>query len=108
MQFYLENLEYLSLIEVLYFNLDENGFEKLIELLIKHMSICSNSTKYTIFNAVMKIVVVNQEARSLAIPLFEQYLESWDPELQQRAVENIMLCKLNHECMEVPNISSIR
>ncbi len=72
------------------------------------MSICSNVTKYSIFNCMMKYVAYNQELRIYAIPLYEQYLESWDPELQQRAVENLIFCKLNSESSDIPNISEIR
>ncbi len=42
-----------------------------------------------------------------AIPVFEQYLESWDPELQQRAIEYMMISKLDGEDSNIPNMSEI-
>jgi hypothetical protein len=56
----------------------------------------------------IKFVSIKSELRIHAIPLFEQYLEHWDPELQQRAVEYIYLSKLSGECQEIPDISDIR
>ena len=42
------------------------------------------------------------------MPIFENYLESWDPELQQRAIEYIILCKLNGDDTNFPNINEVR
>jgi hypothetical protein len=46
--------------------------------------------------------------RSTVIPIYEQYLESWDPELQQRAIEYLILTKLDGEDSNIPNMSEIR
>lgn len=43
-----------------------------------------------------------------AIPVYEQYLESWDPELQQRAIEYLLLCKLDGEGSSISNITEVR
>lgn len=56
----------------------------------------------------MKFVNQNFEIRNLVIPIFEQYLESWDTELQQRAVEYIVLCKMEGEVEAVPYMTEIR
>jgi AP-2 complex subunit alpha len=90
------------------YNHEIHSFEKQIECLFRHVLICSNSTKYSVFNCVMKFVATRADLRVHAIPLFEQYLEHWDPELQQRAIEYIYLSKLNSECEEIPDISDIR
>ena len=82
--------------------------EKQIELITKHISICSNQTIYSIFNALIKFVNIKTDLRFQAIPLFEQYLESWDPELQQRSIEYILLCKLDNEDQNIPNMGEIR
>lgn len=70
--------------------------------------ICSNDTIYAVFTALMKFVRWNPDVRSLVIPVYEQYFESWDTELQQRATEYFMLCKLDGEDSNIPNISEIR
>lgn len=70
--------------------------------------ICSNDTIYAVFTAFIKFVRWNPDVRSLVIPIFEQYFESWDTELQQRATEYFILCKLDGEDPNIPNISEIR
>lgn len=70
--------------------------------------ICSNETIYAVFTAFIKFVKWNPEVRSLVIPVFEQYFDSWDTELQQRATEYFILCKLDGEDANLPNISEIR
>jgi len=77
-------------------------------LIQKHLMICSNDTIYAVFNAFIKFVKWNPEVRSLVIPIFEQYFESWDTELQQRATEYYILSKLDGEDSNIPNISEIR
>jgi hypothetical protein len=56
----------------------------------------------------MKFLTKDNNLRSKVIPIFEQYLDSWDPELQQRALEYIILCKLDGEDPNLPNVSEIR
>jgi hypothetical protein len=75
---------------------------------MKHTSICSNQTIICIFNCLMKFVNKDTEMRLKTVPVFEQYLESWDPELQQRAIEYIILCKLDGEDENLINMSEIR
>ena len=43
--------------------------------------------------------------RDYTISQFEQYLESWNTELQQREIECIILSKLVDEDKDIPNIS---
>lgn len=78
------------------------------DLLWKHSSICSNKTIYCVLNCMIKFVNMDSAMRDYAIPKFEQYLESWDPELQQRAIEYLILSKLDNEDPSIPNISEIR
>ncbi|MCQ2817304.1 MAG: hypothetical protein MJ252_08575 [archaeon] len=91
-------------------NLDSEiiTLETQADLLWKHSSICSNQTIYCIMNAMMKFENFDNQMREYAIPRFEQLLENWDPELQQRAVEYIILSKLDGEDPEIPNINEIR
>ena len=84
------------------------SLDKQADLLWKHSSICSNKTLYCILDAMIKFVNVDQRFREYAIPRFEQYLESWDTELQQRAVEYIIFSKLDNEDPDIPNMSEIR
>jgi hypothetical protein len=56
----------------------------------------------------MKFFTRDNNLRSQVVPIFEQYLESWDPELQQRALEYIILSKLDGEDPNLPNLSEIR
>ena len=70
--------------------------------------ICTNETIYAVLSALVKFVNWNQNLRSLVIPVFEQYFESWDTELQQRATEYYILCKLDNEDPNIPNISELR
>ena len=56
----------------------------------------------------IKFVNYDITMRDYAIPQFEQYLESWDTELQQRAIEYIILSKLDNEDKDIPNMSEIR
>lgn len=72
------------------------------------MAICSALTVSGIFSCLMKFVRQNPNIRSKVIPIFEQYLESWEPELQQRAIEYMILCKLDGEDPNIPNITEIR
>jgi hypothetical protein len=90
------------------YNHEVYSYEKQIDCLLKHIAISTNQTRFSIFNCLMKFVAIKVELRVYAIPLFEQYLEHWDPELQQRAIEYIYLSKLNSECEEIPDITDIR
>ena len=81
---------------------------KLADLLWKHASVCSAKTIYCILNCMIKFVNNDIKMRDYAIPQFEQYLESWDPELQQRAIEYIILSKLDNEMPDIPNMSQLR
>lgn len=56
----------------------------------------------------MKFLTKDSSLRSQIIPVFEQYLDSWDTELQQRAVEYLILSKLDGEDMNIPSISELR
>ena len=56
----------------------------------------------------IKFVNFDENFREYAIPRFEQYLESWDTQLQQRAIEYIILSKKDNEDNEIPNMSEIR
>ncbi len=75
---------------------------------MKHIPNCSNHTIYTVLNCLMKFLTRENNLRSQIIPIFEQYLDSWDPELQQRAVEYLILSKLDGEDANIPNTSEIR
>ena len=81
---------------------------KQADLLWKHASVCSAKTIYCILNCMIKFVNNDIKMRDYAIPQFEQYLESWDPELQQRAIEYIILSKLDNEMPDIPNMSQLR
>lgn len=81
---------------------------KQADLLWKHSSVCSAKTIYCILNCMIKFVTNDVKMRDYAIPQFEQYLESWDPELQQRAIEYIILSKLDNEMPDIPNMTEIR
>lgn len=70
--------------------------------------ICSNETIYAVLSAFVKFVNYNPNLRSIVIPILEGYFESWDTELQQRATEYYILCKLDNEDPNLPNISEIR
>jgi len=70
--------------------------------------ISSNDTICAVFNALIKYVRWNPDVRSLVIPIFEQYFESWDTELQQRATEYFILCRLDGEDPNIPNMSELR
>jgi hypothetical protein len=70
--------------------------------------ICTNETIYSVLSALVKFVNWNPNLRTLAIPILEQYFESWDTELQQRAIEYSILCKLDNEYPNIPNMSQIR
>lgn len=59
-------------------------------------------------NALAKFTEKNSEVRNLVIPTFESYLESWDTELQQRAIEYIILSKNDGEDENLPNLTDIR
>lgn len=56
----------------------------------------------------MKFININSNIRFQAVPVFEQYLDSWDTELQQRAIEYMILAKLDGEDSNIPNVSEIR
>lgn len=56
----------------------------------------------------MKFLAKDKSLRAQVIPIFEQYLDSWDPELQQRAIEYLILSKLDGEDPSLPNVSEIR
>lgn len=75
---------------------------------MKHAPICSNTTLYSIFNSLIKFINISTDLRVKVIPIFEQYFESWDPELQQRAIEYMMIAKLDGEDSGIPNMSEIR
>jgi hypothetical protein len=75
---------------------------------MKHAPICSNVTLYSIFNCLIKFINISTDLRVKVIPIFEQYFESWDPELQQRSIEYMMIAKLDGEDSGIPNMSEIR
>jgi hypothetical protein len=77
-------------------------------MILKHTANCSNQTIYTVLNCLMKFLTKDINLRSHIIPVFEQYLDSWDPELQQRAIEYLILSKLDGEDPNFPNITEIR
>lgn len=88
---------------------DENDnyvFSKLISQLKKHLISSSNPTILMILNSLMKMTKFSQEVIGVVVPVFEDYLESWDTELQQRAVECIILSKYDDE--KIPNINLVR
>jgi hypothetical protein len=82
--------------------------ERQIELLQKHVPMATSSSNCFILNALAKFTNINPEFRSLVIPTFESFLESWDTELQQRAVEFIILSKNDGEDENLPNLTEIR
>ena len=71
----------------------EYDYNKLADLLWNHTSVCKKTTLYSILDCMIKFVNFDENFREYAIPRFEQYLESWDTQLQQRAIEYIILCK---------------
>ena len=81
---------------------------KLADLLWNHTSVCKKTTLYSILDCMIKFVNFDENFREYAIPRFEQYLESWDTQLQQRALEYIILSKKDNEDDELQNISEIR
>jgi hypothetical protein len=84
------------------------GLGRQIELIMKHIANCSNQTIYSVLNCLMKFLTKDNSLRFQIIPIFEQYLDSWDPELQQRALEYLILSKLDGEDPNIPNTSEIR
>jgi hypothetical protein len=87
---------------------NSKSLEKQIELLQKHIPLASPTTNGIILNALAKYTERNPDLRPLVIPTFENYLESWDTELQQRAIEYIILCKNDGEDENMPNLSELR
>lgn len=85
---------------------DVNIYKKYIALLKKHSPTCSPKNTLVLFNCFMKFTKFNLELLSDVIPVLEEYLESWDPELQQRAVEYIILCKTQDDTIQ--NINQVR
>lgn len=68
-------------------------YEKYVSLLKKHMTTSGNNTITQILTAFMKLIrSSNGQISYLIIPILEEYLESWDTELQQRAVEYMVIC----------------
>jgi AP-2 complex subunit alpha len=86
----------------------EYDLVKLADLLWNHTSVCKKTTLYSILDCMIKFVNFDENFREYAIPRFEQYLESWDTQLQQRAIEYIILSKRDNEDNEIPNMSEIR
>jgi hypothetical protein len=84
------------------------GQDKQIQLILKHIPNCTNHTIYSVLNCFMKFLTKDIALRAQVIPVFEQYLDSWDPELQQRAIEYLILSKLDGEDPNLPNVSEIR
>ena len=74
-------------------------YVKYISLLKKHIPLSNNSTVVIILTAFMKLANSSndEEIKNLIIPILEEYLESWDPELQQRAVEYLVIIKCSSE-----------
>ena len=68
----------------------------------------SPSSNCFILNALAKFTYHKSDLRSLVIPSFEIFLESWDTELQQRAIEYIILSKNDGEDENLSNLSEIR
>jgi hypothetical protein len=87
---------------------EEMTLSKQADLLWKHVSICSNKTIYCILNCMIKFVNYDIAIRAYAISQFEQYLESWNTELQQREIECIILSKLDNEDKDIPNINETK
>ena len=86
----------------------EYDYNKLADLLWNHTSVCKKTTLYSILDCMIKFVNFDENFREYAIPRFEQYLESWDTQLQQRAIEYIILCKKDNEDEDIPNMAEIR
>ena len=86
----------------------EYDLVKLADLLWNHTSVCKKTTLYSILDCMIKFVNFDENFREYAIPRFEQYLESWDTQLQQRALEYIILSKKDNEDNELQNMSEIR
>jgi hypothetical protein len=74
----------------------------------KHLVSRSVPSNLYILNSLMKYVRKNSELKSLVIPSFEMFLESWDAEIQQRAIEYIILCKNDGEDENMPNAGETR
>ena len=68
----------------------------------------TSSTNCFILNALAKFTYHNSDLRSVVIPSFEIFLDSWDTELQQRAVEYIILSKSDGEDESLTNLSEVR
>ena len=86
----------------------EYNLEMIADLLWNKTSICKKTTLYSILDCMIKFVNFDENFREYAIPRFEQYLESWDTQLQQRAIEYIILSKSDNEVDGIPNMSEIR
>ena len=84
------------------------SLENLADLLWKHSSVCKHLTLYSILDCMIKFVNFDQKFREYAVPKFEEYLESWDTQLQQRAIEYILLSKNDNEDNDIPNMSELR
>lgn len=78
----------------------------LFNLIKKHKNSCSQKTILMIFNCFMKLCKQDSSLIELTVPFLEEYLESWNPELQQRAVEYYILCK--HKDDNIENVKLVR
>lgn len=85
---------------------DASLYRRFLSSLKRHVSNCSTKVVLVFFNACMKFSKYNDELLSDIIPILEDYLESWDPELQQRAIEYIILCKTHDD--NIPDIGAVR
>jgi AP-2 complex subunit alpha len=63
----------------------------MFELLYKHFPFVSDSTKAMLLHAFMKLLTQFEELRESVVPVFEQHVYYWDPEVQQRALEYLRL-----------------
>lgn len=71
-----------------------------INTLKRHMNIVSNPTKLLIIGSFMKMTRVSDKIVNIIIPILEEYLESWDPELQQRSIEYLIILKFDDKSIK--------
>jgi AP-2 complex subunit alpha len=58
-----------------------------------HISICSDSCKAIILTSLMKLANSFSALCNKSVSVFEQFSFYWDPDIQQRAIEYLALCR---------------
>lgn len=65
----------------------------IFDALNNHISICSDSCKAILLSSYMKLASTFPGLRNRSVSVFEQFSFYWDPDIQQRAIEYLALCR---------------